>query len=151
MANTSLKSLANFEGVTSGSFKDVISKCVAPPQSPNNLSSWAGHGAKTLNVTNGNLIYDGHTIGFFSQGQISGYGNCIILNVQSGWPFSYYPTISGTGVKRTSSNSITLSYYSDLKQYLYPFTGVYYIRLENLKFNNTNLNRHVTFPNSIEI
>lgn len=31
MANTSLKSLANFEGVTSGSFKDVISKCVAPP------------------------------------------------------------------------------------------------------------------------
>lgn len=31
MANTSLKSLATFEGVTSGSFKDVISKCVPPP------------------------------------------------------------------------------------------------------------------------
>lgn len=123
----------------------------SPPQSPNNLSSWAGHGAKTLKVTNGNLIYDGKTIGFFSQGQVSSYGNCIILNVQSGWPFSYYPTISGTGVKMTSSNSITLSYYSGLKRYLYPFTGVYYIRLENLKFNDTNLNRHVTFPNSIEI
>ena len=122
-----------------------------PPQSPNNLSSWAGHGAKTLKVTNGNLIYDSKIIGFFSQGQVSGYGNCIILNVQSGWSFSYYPSISGTGVKRTSSNSITLSYYSGLKQYLYPFTGVYYIRLENLKFNDTNLNRHVTFPNSIEI
>ena len=121
-----------------------------PPQSPNNLSSWAGHGAKTLNVTNGNLIYDGHTIGFFSQGQTQ-YGNCIILNVRSGWPFSYYPSISGTGVKQTISNSIALSYYSGLKQYLYPFIGVYYIRLEYLHFDDTNLNRHVTFPNSIEI
>ena len=31
MANTSLKSLANFEGVTSGSFLEVINKCPAPP------------------------------------------------------------------------------------------------------------------------
>ena len=43
MANISLKSLANYESVSSGSFLEVLNKCPAPPPDNNKLSSWNEH------------------------------------------------------------------------------------------------------------